>query len=88
MDNVVFVGKKSVRTYEEAVKVQFEEVKAKEVILRARGKYISKAFNVAEFVKRRDGIKIKKIESSSEQFRDEEKQKDIFVSTVDICLTK
>jgi len=51
-ENVIFVGKKSVMNYVLAVLLQFD-VGNKTVILRARGKAISKAVDVAQIVKRR-----------------------------------
>ena len=88
-DNVVFVGAKSVRVYAEAVGVQFEEKGSKEVILKTRGKYIVTAVNTAEFVKRKDSsIVIKEIKSGSETFKDKEKDRDIFVSSIEITLIK
>jgi len=88
-DNIILVGQKPVRSYAEAVRVQFEELKSEEVILKTRGKFIVTAFNVAEFLKRtREDIEIKSIVSTSETFRDEEKDKDIYVSSVEITLKK
>lgn len=89
-DNVIFVGKKSVRTYAEACEVQFEEKHSKEVHLRTRGKFIITAINVAEFLKRRskDEIIVNNIQIGSESFIDKEKNKEIFVSTLDITLIK
>jgi len=89
-DNVVFVGGKSVRAYAEAVEVQFIEKGSKEVFLRTRGKYMVNAINVAEFLKRKSEgkIKIENITTGSEIFKDTEKNKDIFVSTLEIKLVK
>ena len=88
-DNCIYIGGKSVRTYAEACSVQFDELGAKEVILKTRGKFIVTAFNVAEFVKRRrSDVEIKEIKSGSETFKDEEHNKDIYVSTVEITLKK
>ena len=50
--NVIFVGRKSVMNYVLAVLLQFD-AGAKKVVLKARGKAISKAVDVAEIVKRR-----------------------------------
>jgi DNA-binding protein len=51
-ENVIYVGKKSVMNYVLAVLLQFD-VGNKQVILRARGRAISKAVDVAQIVKRR-----------------------------------
>jgi len=87
-DNVVFVGSKSVRAYAEACDVQFNEKKSKEVILKTRGKFMVNAINVAEFLKRKSEGKIvpSVINIGSETFHDKEKNKDIFVSTLEIHL--
>ena len=89
-DNVVFVGNKSVRTYVEACMVQFDEKGSKEVILKTRGKFMVTAINVAEFLKRKtEGkIAILNIKTGSESFRAKEKDRDIFVSTLEITLIK
>ena len=89
-DNVVFVGGKSVRVYAEAVEIQFEEKGSKEVILKTRGKYMVSAINASEFLKRKSEGKIKVISITigSESFKDKEKNKDIWVSTLEIKLIK
>ncbi|HHT75161.1 MAG TPA: DNA-binding protein Alba [Methanomassiliicoccaceae archaeon] len=51
-DNIVFVGNKPVSSYILAVTSQFKEGSS-EVIIKARGKAISKAVDVAEIVRRR-----------------------------------
>ncbi|HIE36733.1 TPA: DNA-binding protein Alba [Candidatus Geothermarchaeota archaeon] len=51
-ENVIFIGKKSVMNYVLAVLLQFD-VGNKVVVLRARGRAISKAVDVAQIVKRR-----------------------------------
>ncbi len=50
VDNVVFVGKKYTKEYMWAVVTQFHQG-AKEVVVKARGKLISKAVDVSEGVK-------------------------------------
>jgi len=89
LDNCIYIGGKSVRTYAEACGVQFDEKGSKEVILKTRGKFIVTAFNVAEFIKRkRSDVEVKEIKSGSETFRDKEHDKDVYVSTVEITLKK
>lgn len=51
-ENVIFIGKKSVMNYVLAVLLQFD-VGNRVVVLRARGRAISKAVDVAQIVKRR-----------------------------------
>lgn len=89
-DNVIFVGKKSVRAYAEAVSVQFEEKGSKEVFLKTRGKFMVTAINTAEFLRRKSEgqIKVDSIVIGSESFMDKEKNKEIFVSTLEIKLKK
>jgi len=89
LDNVVLVGKKSVRTYAEAVMIQFNEKKSKEVILKTRGNFITRAINATEYLKRKEeNIKVKEIKIGSESFRDKETDKEIYVSSIEITLTK
>ncbi len=87
-NNIVFVGKKSMRVYAEAVNIQLDEKNSPEVILKTRGKSILTAINVSEFVKRKYSYKVKSIVVGSETFKDEEKDKDIHVSTIEIIMTK
>ncbi len=51
-DNTVFVGTKPASSYVLAVTSQFEEGSSR-VVIKARGKAISKAVDVAEIVRRR-----------------------------------
>lgn len=51
-DNVVFIGKKGIMSYVLAVVTQFNNGED-EVIIKARGKAISRAVDVAEIVKQR-----------------------------------
>jgi DNA-binding protein len=85
-DNVVFVGKKPTMSYVLAVITQFSGG-IKEVHIKARGRSISRAVDVAEVVKNKFMTDIKrKVEIDTEQV-DEEGYK-LNVSTVDITLTK
>jgi len=90
-DNVILIGKKPVRIYAEAVNVQFDGKGSKEVILKARGTAnVGKAINISEFLKRKNlKIEVKNISTGSETFKDKEKpDRDIYVSTIEIILTK
>ena len=51
-DNVVFIGKKGVMSYVLAVVTQFNNG-VNEVVIKARGKAISRAVDVAEIVRQR-----------------------------------
>jgi len=87
-DNVVFVGQKPTMAYVLAVITQFSG-NLKEVHLKARGRSISRAVDVAEIVKNRflQDVKVNKIEIGTEEREVEEGNK-INVSTIDIKLFK
>lgn len=90
-DNIVFIGQKPFMNYVNAVITQFKTNKEAEVIIRARGKFISRAADVSEVATKRflkeENIKAKKIEINSEEFENKEGKK-VNVSTIDIILGK
>ncbi len=89
-DNTVFIGGKPFMNYVTAVVMQFTTKNAEEVMVKARGKFISRAVDVAEVASKRflegnaivNGIKI-----DSEGFQNKE-GKDVRVSTIEIILGK
>jgi len=86
-DNVVFVGKKPTMSYVLAVITQFSEG-AKDVYLKARGKSISRAVDVAEVVRNRFVTDMKhKIEIGTEKIQGE-REGELNVSTITITLSK
>jgi DNA-binding protein Alba len=87
-DNVIFVGKKPSMAYVLGVITQFSDGKS-EVFIRARGRAISRAVDVAEIVRRRfaSDVKIKSIDIGTEERELQDKSK-INVSTINICLHK
>jgi archaea-specific DNA-binding protein len=87
-DNVIFVGKKPSMAYVLGVITQFSDGK-EEVHVRARGRAISRAVDVAEIVRRRfvNNLKVKSIDIGTEERELEDKTK-INVSTINICLHK
>ena len=86
-DNIVFVGKKPAMSYVLAVITQFSEG-AKDVHLKARGRSISRAVDVAEVVKNKFMKDLKReISIATEEIIDENKNK-INVSTISIALNK
>jgi DNA-binding protein len=87
-DNVVYVGQKPTMSYVLAVITQFTGG-LKEVHLKARGRSISRAVDVAEIVRNRflENAKIQDIEIGTEEREVEEGNK-INVSTIDIKLLK
>jgi DNA-binding protein len=90
-DNVIFVGIKPFMNYVTGVVMQFQNKGQDEVIVSARGKFISKAVDVVEVARRTflkdEDIKIENIGISSEQFENKEGKR-IFVSTIEIKLVK
>jgi DNA-binding protein len=87
-DNVVFIGKKPSMSYVLAVVTQFGEGQ-NEIYLKARGRAISKAVDVAEIVKNKfvPDVKIGNIKIGTEQLETENKEK-INVSILEITLKK
>lgn len=87
-DNTIFVGRKPSMAYVLGVITQFSDGRP-EVHIKARGKAISRAVDVAEIVRRRfiESLKIKNIEIGTEARELEDKTK-INVSTIDILLGK
>jgi len=90
LDNSIFIGGKPFMNYVTSVVMQFTTKNAKDVIIKARGKFISRAVDVSEVSSKRflkDQIKIKDISIDSEEFKNKE-GKDVRVSTIEIVLTK
>lgn len=89
MDNIVYVGNKGVMNYVLAVITQFNSENAQEVIVKARGKAISRAVDVEEMVTKRfmPEVKIKEINLGTDHIQGED-GKSINVSTIEIILFK
>jgi len=90
MDNSIFIGEKPFMNYVTSVVMQFTTKNENEVIVKARGKFISRAVDVAEVATKRflkDQIKIKDIKVDSEEFKNKE-GKDVRVSAIEIVLEK
>ena len=87
-ENMIFVGKKPTMSYVLACVTQFGSG-LKEIHIKARGKAISKAVDVAEITKNRfaEGAKIKAISVGTDEINSDEGEK-INVSTIDITLIK
>jgi DNA-binding protein len=87
-DNTIFIGKKSSMAYVLAVMTQFSSGK-NEVQIKARGRTISKAVDVAEIIRRRfaDAVKVKNVEIGTEERENPNKGK-VNVSTISITLSK
>ena len=89
-DNSIFIGGKPFMNYVTGVVMQFTTKGAKEVIIKARGKFISRGVDVAEVAAKRflnGTVEIKNISIDSEGFQNKE-GKDVRVSTIEITLTK
>jgi len=86
--NVVFVGKKPAMSYVLACVTQFNDGRG-EVILKARGRAISHAVDVAEIVKNKfiKDIEIKNVSIGTEQVQTEQGEK-LNVSSIEIVLGK
>jgi len=89
--NIIFIGEKPFMNYVTGVVTQFKTKNQKEVIIKARGKFISRAVDVAEvsakkFLKE-ENIKVKHIAINSEEFENKEGRK-VNVSTIEITLEK
>lgn len=90
-DNVVFIGSKPFMNYVTGVVMQLTTKGCKEVIVKARGKFISRAVDVSEvatkkFLKEQD-IAVKHIKIDSEEFENKEGRK-VNVSIIEITLGK
>ena len=87
-DNVVFVGKKPTMSYVLAVVTQINQG-AQTVQIKARGKAISRAVDVAEIVKNKfvTESKIDKVDISTEEIKTEEGNP-LKVSAIEITLKK
>jgi len=76
--------------YVTAVVMQFTTKNADEVVVKARGKFISRAVDVAEIATKRfleNSAKVKEVKVDSEDFQNKE-GKDVRVSIIEIVLTK
>ncbi len=85
--NVVFIGSKPLVNYIKSIIMQFNKRNMLEVVIKSRGKFISKAVDAAEVSKRvleKKGVKVKNIAISGDSFEKEGKRTNI--STMDIVL--
>lgn len=90
-ENVVFIGSKPFMNYVTGVVMQLTTKGEEEVIVKARGKFISKAVDVAEVVTKRflkeQNVAVEGIKIDSEEFENKEGRK-VNVSTIEITLKK
>ena len=87
--NIIFIGTKPFKNYIKSISIQFK--KRDNVIIKARGKFITRAVDLAEVIKKKYSqpkkIEIEEIKTGSEEFKNKE-GKDVSVSTIEITLTK
>ncbi|HIH33166.1 MAG: DNA-binding protein Alba [Candidatus Diapherotrites archaeon] len=88
-ENTVFVGRKGTMAYVLAVITQLNQQNADEVTIKARGKAISRAVDVAEIVRNKfiKGATIDKINISTEEVKTEDGTP-LKVSAIEILLKK
>lgn len=90
-DNVVFIGIKPFMNYVTGVIMLFMTEKKDEVIIKARGRWISRAVDIAEIVIKKflkeQNIKIKEIKIDSEEVENNEGRR-VNVSNIEITLKK
>lgn len=88
--NSVFIGEKPFMNYVTGVVMQFTFKGASEVIVKARGKFISRAVDVAEVARKRfldNTIDVRNIKIDSEEFKNKEGRQ-VRVSSIEITLGK
>lgn len=86
---IIFVGNKPLMRYVTAVIMQFNSENLKKVSIKSRGKFISKAVDVAEIVRKKflkeKNLKMSSIDIDSEQFTNKD-GKTLSVSNLTIVL--
>ncbi|MCD4739928.1 DNA-binding protein Alba [archaeon] len=88
-ENTVYVGKKGVMSYVLAVVTQFNRG-TNQVQIKARGRAISRAVDVAEIVRNRfvTEAQVKDIAISTEELNDQKEKEPTKVSAIEITLAK
>ena len=88
MDNIVFVGKKPAMSYVLACVTQFNDGQS-EIRLKARGRAISHAVDVAEIVRNKfvTDTEIRNVQIGTEQVSSDQGEK-LNVSSIEIILSK
>ena len=88
--NSIFIGAKPFMNYVTGIVMQFTTKNENEVLVKARGKFISRAVDVVEVAAKRflEGqVEVSNISINSEGFQNKE-GKDVRVSTIEITLRK
>jgi DNA-binding protein len=89
-DNSVFISDKPFMNYVTAVVMQFTTKGTPEVVVKARGKFISRAVDVAEVSCKRfmdNSAEVSNIKIDSEEFTNKE-GREVRVSSIEITLAK
>jgi len=90
-DNIVFIGIKPFMNYVTSVVMLFTSKNKDEVIIKARGRWISRAVEVVEIVRKKflkeQNIQIKNVQIDSEEVENEEGRK-VNVASIEITLKK
>ena len=89
--NIVFIGNKPPMSYVLAIITSLSMTNSKEIILKARGRSITTAVDVAEITRNRfvKELKVKKINIGTEEMPPREgENRSRMVSTMEIMLTK
>jgi archaea-specific DNA-binding protein len=90
-ENSISVGQKPFMNYITAVVLQFTSKEAKKVTILARGKFISKAVDIAEITRRKflenQKVEVTDVRIASEEFENQEGKK-VSVSAIEIDLEK
>jgi len=90
-EHSIFIGGKPFMNYVTGVVMQFNNEKADEVTIKSRGKFITKAVDVAEVSRRKwlseQNVSVKDVKIGSEEFENKE-GKMVNVSTMEIVLKK
>ena len=89
-DHIIYIGGKPFMNYVTGVVMQFTTQGANEVIVKARGRFISRAVDVAEVATKRflaEQVIVKDVLTNSEEFENKEGRK-VRVSTIEIILNR
>ncbi len=89
-ENSIFVGNKPFMNYVTGVVMQFTTKNASEVVVKARGKFISRAVDIVEVASKRflqGNVTVKDIKLNSEEFQNTE-GRTVRVSTIEITIAK
>ena len=90
-NNIVFIGVKPFMNYVTSVVMLFTSKNKDEIIIKARGRWISRAVEVAEIVRKKflkeQNIQVKDIKIDSTEIENDEGRK-VNVATIEITLKK